>query len=1583
MQSTPLNGASNAPGTSFPTTAQVHQGQLQDYELLLSVLRQEVGSLSHFFMMLLRPRTFSPLDHENESGQEALQQLLIDPDYLALCKKNSVSSHYLIVTLKKGVFVYETSDREGANKIELNLTGNTKWAVLRARIEKSVSLMGGQIRYDRLVSAPRIATFYGLAPWDPTNTAANEFAIDSLEEKIASFELGLEEDFDLLDLKPAEKIEVRQASSQGTMAVATQEELHEQFMTNTIRITIQEFLPDEASSPLTHLGDDILMSATPERVRAQPAVFLQKILKSPEAEKLGDLLLVALKWYGGKPGEESSPDIRIKVVANALQIWFQTKLSESPDWIAGYDLQHRSNWGLSYKNIWERFERHLSASKRASSNKEAIVMARLLLCKFPSEFRITDIPLDLPYRSSAVWVNFVSGANYIKLTDVKALYRKTFQQLVNVPLKTSEDARKEQLLAVTLARMLPTVEWAITQDIITQKEYEKYTQPEIDSAISELDTYTNTLNDTFIKLKEPTPERLSIAKTIIDHDFPKVHIKGTAIDHFWDTHELAEPVRYLNWAKRNSVVDVVADDNFENKKMWAVIKKNSNTIVFYIWLNESRKFHIGDISSGKGYNIIRSTKRLFEKKLEDHISSLTDAYKTLIKSLLASLTFSDRQALELGTLKIYTLRKETYKVEAKHETPEITLLRRARNGLLLLTKYKGVTSTFELLPKAGVIRRIDNLDTDLFGGLLASETWSVGVNPYPVEVLRHKTLPFDWQAHSTGTKPVDAAHCEAIIEQLGQTFMSPVGTVENTDPIALTINSKRSKEISHFIATELLFVDAKALHRAAYGKTEFDRVDASQQRFNSFAKILVPFWKSIEDIESDDTERKVNGAFGLSLDVVSFVAPSGKMASGSIKLLGNARHLTAPARLTAFASLTKEVSILALQALNPVDGVGWLLKVLGSRGLKLGKSGIFKIKAMAGKAGHYEFAQSLPQIGDVSRWKPLSTSDRLASVKGVEDVPVRNTGSSVSPAFHAVDPVSGKPFGPRLPMSEISMGPSTYQHLGIIDNEELYVIAKTAHVREILEVDGRTTVFINNVPYRNHENALLRVDSLDASDSLKAVRCRSRRTPGGVCKTAYVLTDFPAERPIGEFMDQENSWAPWFGDGKFTPSKPTSSQFRELLAFEGKIYEVRGSKLITYKGKPEWIGLTGKRPVPKNTINAQLEFQEGIYGGLKVTGSAENIDDVHEIGALVVPSKDKNHQYIFTRLHMDDYYMAKLPASESVQGPLQMDKVPANRLLEDTAENELLRIYTGSLNGNNMVRIHGKDKVHQALDKLDEYAVKIGAPSNPQDELKWVGVTAYSATSLLFDRATRAMAATLPDGANLWSKSTMTPLELQQQIANRFDTLFLRDAVATSNSTKIDKAMEDLQKLLPYNRSKRLRNIAFAEVKTAAGKSEVYVSVSGAADNTRHLPLFKSNEMSPMVEHDGLEYFNVDKFRDAITPESLRLSSDESLLSIPHPITDPARPEVALWATSVDSESKLISYISEKYPNPGDIRSIDIVTTLPPCDSCSIILKGFGFDHGVDALNVIWGKRPNARKRYSDQLSDNSSSTGTSSSSSN
>jgi hypothetical protein len=1554
MLTTPLHDAKNTTSAVLPTASQLHQGQLQDYELLLDSLRSPFTSITDFKNKLFRPRPFSPLDQENETGQSALQQLMKDTEYRAYCAKKNVSPHYLTVTLKDGAYAYETSNREGKNKTALTLNGNPNWSVLQTRIEASVPLLGGQIRYDRLVSLPGFATFYGIASWDPTHATEHQQAIDTLEEKLASFRSGLEDNFNIVDFRPS-PVKHDLEASDSTLSVAALRskarlrKVHTQFASREIKQIIQSCLPDETTSLLTHLAGDILSSAATDRVRAVPSVYLEKILRSKEAEEFGNHLLSQLDWYGGKSAEESSPHIRTGVIANAMRIWFQSPPTELPERIAGYDWQARSNWGKSYQSIRNEFETHLLTSRKASSEKEAIVLARLFLRQFPIEFRIADIPADLAYRSSVVWVNFLNGVNLAKAIDPALLRRLTFQQLVNLPLNKAEGASAEQLSQISLTRLPATLDWAKTQGVIPDTQGAEYTRQDIDLAVSELDKHTKELNDVITQLNEKPPERFTIAKK----EMEKLLGKGAFIS---DGRKLAkEPVSggFTDTPRLRGhefdyfpFIEVLASDEFKDHERWLVTDLDGITVrQQWIRMDEHRS-----ITTGRSWPIaglffagrqmvliphakLPDVKELFDKDFNRYQERVRAAYETLIKSLLASLPFSDRQALELGTLTLHTLRKETYRVEAKYETPEKILPLRARYGLLLHTTYKGQIRTYELLPKAGVIRNIDTLAPSLFGGKMKTENWPIGMNSNSVKVLRHKTLPFDWNAHSTGAKPKNAATCEAIIEQLGQTFMAPSQSVENTDSIPLSITSSRCLEISKFISTHLPFNDPVKLRKDAYGQTIFEQDKAHKKNILEAMKTFVPFWKSIEDASSDDPKRNVNGAFGLSMDLVAFAQPVGKLVSGSAKMISNSARLALSLRLPAFTSTMKSVSIQTLQALTPLDGIPQLLTGLGLAGLKLSKSAIFKFKLLSGRAGHFDFKLSLPQISDGSSWKPLVSGDQLAMIKGIDDVPVRNIAPSGEASYRLVDPLSSKPYGPALTSSELSLGRSHYRTMTDNDNQHFIKLPANARVHELPEVDGRTTLIIDNLAYRLDNGRLVRADLVDADDTFKAIPCRVRRAPGATCESTYANSRTPAPPPdIGSF-DQSKGWAPWFGDVIYTPATGRAAM---------PIASIRAH----------------------SSLNATLEFQKGIYGRVMVSVpvAGEPLVDNFRVGAILVQAQDNSRHYVFMRLNAGDFFVSECLEGQSLRGLMTFKKA---QTLPQVLKDELMTVYTGSLNANNMVAIHGQEAVERALKTMEEIAIPIGSHVNPPDTLKLLKVDTSPGEAALFDHATRMIIRRSTDGAASWSLSKAASDNVRETTATVFNHLFQKTVITVTSSSldgpkalKIDNTMRQLQRLISSNTGRPIhspRNIAFVEVKPKTGGHEVYVSVSGNQGDTGYLPLFAKNRHSGEVKVGNISYFNIDH-RANFPQTALSVTAEGKIQAIPHTIDniETYTPQLTSRPTSLDTESKLISVIRQKYPDPKQLDSITIATTMAPCDSCSVVMKQFGYDGNPAALDVIW-----------------------------
>lgn len=762
------------------------------------------------------------------------------------------------------------------------LTGNAEWQALKTRIEHAATLLGGQIRSDRTITLARMCGFYGIAPWNPQNAQEHQATVYALQEKIASHHLRLEDDFDILDLrrKPTEDdraaIQAAQRLSPGPAQLNTQE-LHANIIRAEIIEAVKQFLPEESTSPLTHLAQGILSAATTEQVRATPTVYLQKILQSTEAEKLGSVLLSAMDWYGKETGEESSPYIRIKLIAYALQLWLASLTSEKPDGIAGYACQDRSNWGKSYAAIQAEFEAHLLTSKRVSSEKEAIVSARLFLSRFPAEFRVRDIPVDLGYRTSVVWVNFVNGVNFVKAADPGLLDRLTFQQLVNLPMQQAEGATTEELGAISLTRLLATIEWAQTHGFIVQKRLEDYADSEIDLALSELDKHTHDLNEAVSRIYEEPPKRLSIAETQIQalfgagafvSDGRKLARRGDGPINFRDPPPLkGKEYDYYSFA------DVLACGKFDDQKIWFVTETDGSTISNqWIRINEDRRittakaWPLGPFYEGRQlvmspHSQLPDIKELFDNAFKRHLERITSAYETLIRNLLASLPLVDRQALEFGEVRVYSLRQTAPYTLAQEETPESILALRARNGLILQTTHDAKTLFHELLPKAGVIRRLDNFDSGLIGGIVRPA--GLHLDGTKLHMWGKKSLPFDWEAHSNGSVPKNNAPCSAIIEILGTAIAAAPNALQNAQSVPLSLSSSRSVEISHHIATELLFVDPKALRSYALGQTQFDRDAAKSEKALEIVKGFVPFWGSIEDLMSADRSKRRWGAIGL------------------------------------------------------------------------------------------------------------------------------------------------------------------------------------------------------------------------------------------------------------------------------------------------------------------------------------------------------------------------------------------------------------------------------------------------------------------------------------------------------------------------------------------------------------------------------------------------------------------------------------------------------------------------------------------------------------------------------------------------
>ncbi|MDB5992911.1 MAG: hypothetical protein JWP42_47, partial [Pseudomonas sp.] len=1372
--------------TNTPSDAQLHAAQLEDYELLLSTLRE---TPTNYVFPGLPVNPLSPLGKVSEDGQKALSQLLRDSDYVEMATAQQIKQEDLSVTLKDNHYVYSTWSNAG-HRVPVDLTEHAQWEPLKRRIERSATLLGGALNSSRRISFERMCRFYGidLSPWTPQK---NQAAIDDLQEKIASHHLKLEDDFDILRLRrrPTDKDRAafrssRRASSDPS--TVDTHNVHAAIIRAEIIDAINAFLPEGSASPLTHLANDILAEATVDQVRATPTVYLQRILQSPQAGKLGMNVLTAMDWHGGKTGEETSPFIHIKVIANALQLWLASQTADNADEIAGYALKSRSNWGKSYPAIRAEFEAHLLTSKRAASEKEAIVIARLFLGRFPLEFRIKDIPQELAYRSSVVWVNFLTGVNIINATEPELLNRMTFQQLVNLPIELAEGASVEESSHIVLARLLPAIDWAQTLGIVESRE--DVTSDDIDRALSELDTYTRAINNAVTGINEEPPQRFAIAEAQIQKKLGT----GTFIS---DGRKLARrdpgPRTHIDTPVIGgydyySFVDVLSSGKFDDQKEWLVTESDGKTISDqWIRIDENRTiktrtpFPLPGPGFGTGQLVLSplaempDVKTLFDTEFTAYLSRITNAYSTLIKSLLATLPVADREALELGEVRIYSLRKQTRRMWAEDESPEITLPLRARNGLILQATHQAQTTWYEMIPKAGLIHRLDKFDPAWIGPkVIADPTHKVP----RLHTHAAKDLPLDWDAHLNGHTPAKNATCHAIIDQLGSPFAAVSGPGQNT---AMTFASARSTHISDFIATQFLFVDPVALRRYAKGQTVFEREEAYAESAIETGKIFVPFWGAIEDLQSDDVKRRAQGIVGLFFDVVSFGIPVGKFVAGSVRVVITAGRIGIRASLPAFTLLTRKLVTSLLKALNPIDGIPQLLKALATGLWKLGKFIFLKLQEMTKKLRYYHYTLSLPQLNDVGHWRPLTEGDQLARINGIDDVLVRKLSATGRSDYLLIDPLSSRLYGPKLSKKpgEFSRGQSWYRALEKTDNDIVVELSKKTHVREVFEVDGRTTLYLDNVPYRLDGDHLRRADLIE-EDTWKAIPCRVRRAPNEVCETRLVKKDL-APTPAAGTFDETKDWAPWFGDSLYTPAgmRLEVSALADVSEFSGK-----------------------------------MQFSRGIYGRVKVDMHKNGAEHTFEDGAIICDSIDESTRYVFTRLNAGDFYVASVEKGQSLK-ELKFER--ASELAKDLRD-ELMTVYIGSLNANNMVRIHGATAVERALKAMDEIAIPIGGHANPPSTLNLIKVDTSPAEAVLFDHSTRMIVRHSGDGASTWSHSSKATDSVRQTAKRVYNTLFQEPLVSVEGrALKTDDLMKKLQEIISSKTQTPVhdvRNIAFAEI---------------------------------------------------------------------------------------------------------------------------------------------------------------------------
>lgn len=1532
-------------------TLQRHTAQQSEYRAMISALRAVLDASTSLQTYYLTPQTHSRLGAAHDQAQNLLQALFDDSGEPQLAAYLQTSRGSLLQVDAAAGHCSFSFNRPDGSCARFTIEDVTRASSTIQEFQRALLSIGAHLRSDRLLPLSQLLRESRFTFTDAQDATALARLIRKVEEQRACHRLNLR----------------HQPALTGLMSDDDKAAIHD---------LIGDWLTGKTLSAIDSLASEVTPPFTRQQLEQQPAACLERLLDTPKARDLGQRLLQKLQWYGARPDEPTVPDIGLRLLLEALCLWYELPGDSSSTEVAGFALEQRAHHGASYASIRRDFLQHLEDSHRTSTPTEKHLLGWVCLTQFGLDFQVRDIPDDLPYASSVVWVNFVHGVHLAHALDPQLLEHLSFQQLVDLPLHKSENASTDLQTLIAMTRVAAAQTWTLA----TGAQAAANETSGDDAALQALEDHKKQMNAAIVQLDIEPPRRLALAKQQLDkalanelYDHTTIRLKrhhpstpNRSRRSIIDTPDVALPT----WP----LLEVYAAGGLSPDTRWYV-SNDGRSASEWISLNAAGKLQSGFVDTGHpGRRLSRfpsnctlpEIRPLFEQQFDDYLSEARKAYEYLIKSLLVTLPWPDRRALEHGEVRIHSLRDPTRHIEAHLETAENILPHRARMGFVLQATYQGPPQFYECLPRAGIIRKRPDLDGTHVGGLL--------LPPLPPKRGRTKgqsisrivarRLPFDRKAHWDGSTPAPGAKCVAILEPLGDSLPgSMIPAAHHDSSPNLTFSSPRTAHIASFIATRLFYADEQALRSEAWGDTRFER-DSRKKHWTHALKGFIPFWGSLEDLQSDSPGKRAMGVLGMLLDIVSFAIPLGKFVAGSIRLAAVAGKMAIRVALPRMAQLSKNLLVSSLRNLNPLDAAPALLK-LGGRGAigavravaHLEHRAVARLKRLAGRSADYDLLHSLPQALDAGRWKALNPADHLAVVRGIDDVPVRNVGGS---RHHLLDPLSDRPYGPQLLAHEhgFSLGRSHYRTVKKTDDQIDIEVAPNTRVELVPEAGGRTTVLIDDVPYRLDGDELRRADLLDDSQHWTLLPCRIRRAPGaGDCRISYITAE-PAPIPAVGTIDKEKGYAPWFGERVSEPATLTRRD-GTFLAVEARLYQIIDNRPRLFNGDLRRLGFNQGRLVPRQQIQATLQFRKGIYARIKTGGTYDDINDSHQVGAVLMPAIDDSATHVFFRVNHHEYYLATFAKGEIPDKQLTFKRLAPAELADGTLGAELLTVYTGSLHANNMVRIHGLESVQRAMQTMEQIAIPIGTTAMPANNMKWLKVDTSPGEALMFDHSTRMIVTRLPEGAVTWARSKEAPEAFRQKTAEIFDTLFLSPTINPANSNaalRIDSAMQKLHNLLPVReRPVNARNIAYAEVTTTSGKREIYVSVSGAQGSTQRLPLFRHMGANH-VRIGDTTYVNID-YNPSFPRTSLEVTEQGQLLAVPLTIKElkTYQPTQTSRPTSLDSESKLISVLREKYPDPTEIRAVDIATTMRPCESCSVVMKQFGHDGGEAALQVLWG----------------------------
>ncbi|WP_439855435.1 hypothetical protein [Pseudomonas yamanorum] len=562
-----------------------------------------------------------------------------------------------------------------------------------------------------------------------------------------------------------------------------------------------------------------------------PREQLLQLLDQPAAQALGEKLEAAL-------GVLPTPTSRRELVLAAMVLQLDADAGDPRNQVAGYQVDHPSNWGKKpaeiVRAVGDRLHERVGVQPEHKD-----VAAYLMLSHIAPALLVEGLPAELGYQSLE-WPAFAHAVSKIEHLTPGASTTMSYSQILDFATRDPITDDEEQLDRYT--QRVSIIDWAVTNGYLSKKDHGIYLADEINAAKAAYQKVFSDLAFAGKHLLKPLPTRRQVAlddlkrvfepqygKDSIDFNAPKLQSIDGSQNHFFSLLEAHM-------------------DGLLVKGEWKSINKG---------VLDLQKLE-------PDFHLLRSMPGHFKSESNEHHEKLQQSQTILVKHLLSQLPDADRQHLQLGTQKFYWLRKAmsgtSHMVTTNRDGLENA---KGRHGIIIRSEHDKDVRYYEVFPGLNKIV----VRTDLPDHL------NVGSNIKPFSNFEsNESQRFDWNAYRNGTEPVRGAESDLIIEELTpETTWTPQ---PNEKAPALSYSNSKTEYLASVAAKQHFVLPLDLYTRINSGESAIQQQRRYAEAGAAATLNLIPFANTIKHAIEGNAAEAI-GSFLIDATTLVLPAPKG------------------------------------------------------------------------------------------------------------------------------------------------------------------------------------------------------------------------------------------------------------------------------------------------------------------------------------------------------------------------------------------------------------------------------------------------------------------------------------------------------------------------------------------------------------------------------------------------------------------------------------------------------------------------------------------------------------------------------------